>query len=193
VFELVLNYLFDGGTAIDGSGWDNHGRVIGPTPCRGRSGRRTALAFDGIDDRVIALPSESLSSLGGVRALVSARLDSGGQRRTLVEGYLSFSLQVEADASVSGSIYVDENWPGVRSPAGTMLPGSWLDVEFVYDGRDTFLLRVDDVIVANRVRTSGRVDSVRWPFGLTVGAWPDGDRRMFEGAIDEVQVWRAAE
>jgi hypothetical protein len=31
---------------------------------------------------------------------------------------------------------------------------------------------------------------VGWPFGLNIGAWPDKDRRVFKGRIDEVKLWR---
>lgn len=189
MLELVVYHKFTSGDATDHSGWGNHGRMFGPTPV---AGRRRGLAFDGVDDRVVVLPSASLSAMGAIRTLVSARLDVGGQRRTLVEGYLSFSLLVESDGSLAGFVYVENGWRGVQSTAGTILPGRWLDLELTYDGRDTFILRVGEDVVGSRVHVAGPVNGVQWPFGLNIGAWPDADRRMFKGAIKQVQVWRAA-
>src|SRR5947208_16358412 len=133
MFELVVWHRYGGGEATDHSGWGNHGRSFGPTLVGGRRGDRSALAFDGVDDRVVVLPSESLSTMGAVRTLVSARLDAGHQRRTLVEGYLSYSLLVDPDGSLAGFVYVEYGWHGVRSAPGTIVPERWLDLELAYD------------------------------------------------------------
>jgi hypothetical protein len=158
--------------------------VLGPVPSdRG-------LRFDGVDDRVVTLPSASLSELGGVRVAVSGRLRAGGTRRTLVEGYLAFALQIEADGGLSGFVYAESQWRGVASPPGEIAAGRWFDAEFVYDGRDTFLLTLDGRVVAHRAQSAGSIGSPAWPFGLTIGAWPDGDRRCFAGELAAVRVSR---
>jgi hypothetical protein len=190
-FELVLHHAYADGAALDSSGFENHGRVEGNA--RRADGPRSgsgALALDGIDDRIVVPPSRSLRDMRAIRVDASLRLDELGGRRTIVEGYGSFSLLVEPDGILEGTIYNAARWEGVRSAPQAMPLGTWVRITYVYDGVNTSALYLDDALVGFDQRPLGRMDPVGWPFGLNVGAWPERDIRMFVGCISEIKIWR---
>ncbi len=190
-FELVLAHRYGTGGALDFSGYENHGRVAGlPRRVPGPAPGTGALAFDGDHDRVVVAPSPSLRDLPALRVDASLRLDELGGRRTVVEGSGSFSLLVEPDGVVEGTIYNGSRWEGVRSAPGAMPLRRWVRVTYVYDGLDTSALYLDGALLGLDERALGSVEAVDWPFGLNVGGWPERDVRMFRGAIEELRIWR---
>lgn len=148
------------------------------------------MTFNGRTDRVVVFPSETLSSLRGLRASATIRVDELAQRSTIIEGYLAFSLHVEADGTLAAGVYTGFDWAGLQSSPAAVRPGTWTDLAFLYDGRDTSALSVNGVIVASLYAPLGQVASVEWPYGLNVGAWPDADVRLFKGEIADVKLWR---
>lgn len=184
--ELVVHHRYAAGTARDLSGYDNHGYRL-PAPAGGPD---DATVFDGRSTRVVVFPSASLAGLGAVRARARIFVEQLGDRRTIVEGYLAFAFGVEADGALAGAVLTGFRWDGVTSDPGAVPVGRWVDVAFAYDGRDTTVLTVDGTIVASRCLPLGRVAGVQWPYGLNIGAWPDGDLRVFHGKIAEVWVWK---
>lgn len=190
-FELVLSHQYSAGAALDSSGFENHGRVEGePQQVPGvRAGSR-ALGFDGVDDRVVVPPSRSLRDMAAIRVDAVVQLDELGGRRTILEGYMSFSLLVEPDGVLEGTIYNGSRWEGVRTSQHAMPLGRWVHVTYVYDGLDTSVLYLDGDVIAADNRPLGLMSAVDWPFGLSVGAWPERDLRMFKGGIQEVKIWR---
>jgi hypothetical protein len=192
-FELILAHRYGTGAALDFSGYENNGRVEGnPRRVAGPRPETAALGFDGVDDRIVVPPSVSLRRLPGLRVDASVRLDELGGRRTIVEGSSSFSLLVEPDGIVEGTVYNGSRWEGVRSARDAIPLGRWVRITFVYDGLDTSALYLDDTLLGLDHRPLGSIEPVDWPFGLNVGGWPDRDVRMFRGAIDEVKLWRRA-
>ena len=191
-FELVLWHRYFDGDATDHSGFGNSGRIEGPERVEGRSPGRSALAFDGVDDRIVVPPSPSLSDLGALRLTVGLCLEQLGGRRTVVEGSESFSFLFEPDGILEGAIYNGSRWESVRSKAELLELGRWVDVTYIYDGQNTSALYVGNERVALNLRPLGRIESMGWPFGLNIGAWPNGDKRVFKGRIDEVRLWRGA-
>jgi len=190
-FELVLSHRFADGAALDSSGFENHGRVEGaPRRVDGPRPGSGALAFDGVDDRIVVPPSRSLRDMQAIRVDVSLLLDRLGGRRTIVEGYGSFSMLVEPDGVLEATIYNGSRREGVRSAPGAMPVGRWVRISYVYDGIDTSALHLDRTLLALDHRPLGRMDVVDWPFGLNVGAWPERDIRMFAGRIEEIRIWR---
>ena len=188
-FELVVHQRYTSGSAADLSGHGNHGHPS-PSPAGGATADPDGMAFDGLSTRVVVFPSTSLATLGGVRARARVRADERGDRRTIMEGYLAFAFSVEPDGALAASIYAGTQWHEIRASPGTVPLGRWVDVAFVYDGRDTATLSLDGAVVASRHATLGRVGGVEWPYGLNVGAWPDQDLRVFSGRIAEVWLWR---
>lgn len=188
--ELVLWHNYgDGGSAQDRSGYENHGRIDGPVTAEGREEGRQALQFDGRDDRVVVLPSPTLRALG-IRLTAWVWLTALGGRRTIVEGFSSFSLLIEPDGILEGTIYNGSRWEGVRSRPDLLPFRQWVRITYAYDGVDTSTLEVDGQLVGSNLRPLGAIQPVDWPFGLNIGAWPDGNRRVFAGRIAEVKLWR---
>jgi hypothetical protein len=193
---LVLHHRYGYcARAIDLSGHDNHGHVVRASESASAVEQSAAaghgLRFDGVTTRVVVPPSPSLESLGAVRIDVRLLLEAGGHRRTIVEGFLAISFFVEPDGRLAGTIYTGHNWYGAYSNAPVVPTDHLVDLSFVYDGLATSILRVDGRIVAVSERPIGPVSGVAWPFGLNIGGWPDADRRMFQGVIYELKIWRA--
>jgi hypothetical protein len=188
-FELVVHHDYASGSTADLSGHGNHGYRSAADDVMAD---RDLATFDGRSTRVVVLPSNTLADLRGVRMRVRMRLDRLGDRRTIIEGYLAFAFVVDPDGALAGGVYTAYRWDEVRTPAAAVPLGRWVDVEFVYDGRDTASLSLDGTPVASRYVPLGTVGSVEWPYGLNVGAWPDRDLRVFDGSIAEVRLWRLA-
>ncbi|HST81869.1 MAG TPA: hypothetical protein VLL08_09075 [Kineosporiaceae bacterium] len=189
-FELVLHHRYENPQPHDLSG---HGS-LGYAPAaraEGRDGRPGAAVFDGAGDRVFVPPTPALTRPGGLRVDVSVRVEEFGHRRTLVEGYLSFAVFVERDGTLAGSLYRYQEWTGVASRPGLVPLDRWITVTFVAASDGTMFLIMDGETVASAYRELGPPAGVEWPFGLSVGAWPDADRRVLKGRVDELKVWRA--
>ncbi len=188
-FKLVLHHRYDTAEPHDVSGKGNVGFTslrLGP----GRDSERGALVFDGTRGRVFVPPSRTLACTGGTEVAVTVNVEALGHRRTLVEGYLSFALFVEADGALGGSILSPIGWRGVLTAPGTVALGRWMRVRFRYLSEGAMELWVDDVLRAATYVPFGGGRGTQWPFGLNVGAWPDGDQRILKGRVEEVKVWR---
>ena len=192
-FELVVHHRYQSGTAVDLSGYANDGHATTHISAESDSVEADGMLFDGHATRVVVFPSPSLRNLGGIRARARVRVDDLGDRRTIMEGYLSFSLSVEPDGSLRGSIYTGLEWHLVQTSPGSIEERRWSDVEFVYNGRDSATLSVNDRLAAARYAHLGRLSDVEWPYGLNVGAWPDENARAFSGHIAELWLWRMRE
>jgi hypothetical protein len=187
--ELVVHHRYTSGSTRDLSGYDNDGYRV---PDTGDATGNDATAFDGRATRVVVFPSASLEVLGAVRARARIYVEELNDRRTIVEGYLAFAFAVEADGALTGSVLTDFTWDSVTTTPGAVAPNRWVDVAFTYDGRDTAMLSVDGEVVASRYVPLGPVGGPRWPYGLNIGAWPDGNLRVFKGKIAEVWLWKHA-
>jgi Concanavalin A-like lectin/glucanases superfamily len=188
-FELVLLHRYADRRPHDLSGHGNrgYGELQAAT---GPGGRPSAAAFDGMRSRIFVPPSPSLGRPGGTSVDVVVNVAELGRRRTLVEGYLSFAVYVETDGAVGGSVLTAGGWSGIRSAAGLVPLGRWIMVTFTYTGDEVMALWVDGELVAEAYRRLGEGRGISWPFGLSIGAWPDADQRVLEGAIEEVKLWR---
>jgi hypothetical protein len=189
-FELVLWHNYATGSAADLSGFGNSGRIDGPVPAGGRTESTASLAFDGVDDRIVVPPAPSLGGLVALRVSAWIWLEELGGRRTIVEGFGSFSFIVEPDGILEGAIYNGYRWESVRSRPDLLPFCEWVHVTYVYDGVDTSVLYLNGERVGLNLRSLGPVDPVQWPLGLNIGAWPDENKRMFKGRIQELKIWR---
>ncbi|GAA3446533.1 LamG-like jellyroll fold domain-containing protein [Planomonospora venezuelensis] len=183
-FELVVHHRYGSGSCADLSGYANDGHATAGTA--GAEG----MPFDGRSTRVVVFPALSLTDLGGIRARARVQVDELDDRRTIMEGYLSFSFSVEPDGALSGSVYTGLEWHLIRTGPGVVPRHRWIDVGFVYDGRDSASLSLDGRVVASRHADFGRMGGVEWPYGLNIGAWPDEAARVFSGRMAEVWLWR---
>jgi hypothetical protein len=188
-FELVVHHDYASGSTADLTGHENHGYRVAKGDDAESADRAT---FDGRSTRVVVFPSMTLTRLRGIRIRARVWLERLGDRRTIMEGYLAFAFVVDPDGALAAGVYTDSRWDEVRTPPGAVPLRRWVDVGFVYDGRDTAVLFLDGQVAASRYVPLGRVGSVEWPYGLNIGAWPDRDLRVFDGKIAEVWLWRLA-
>ena len=79
---------------------------------------------------------------------------------------------------------------GIPSAPNAVPLRRWFEAVFVYDGVDTCTLHLDDEPCAAEFVPLGSVRGIAWPYGVSVGAWPDADKRVFAGRIEEVRLWR---
>ncbi|MEX5712362.1 LamG-like jellyroll fold domain-containing protein [Parafrankia sp. FMc6] len=191
MFDLVLHHRYVNVEPHDLSGNSNCGYgTVSRGP--GTEGAQTAAVFDGVGDRIYVPPSPSLTRPGGIRVDLVVNLEAFEQRRTLIEGYLSFAFGVEEDGSLGASVYRNLEWAGVQSIPGLVPLNTWVHVSFVYTDDGVMTLTLDGTVVAERYWRMGRADGAGWPFGVSIGAWPDGDKRLWKGRMEEVMFWRAA-
>jgi hypothetical protein len=156
----------------------------------GRMPATTAMGFDGSRSRIVVFPSPEFGRLGGIRVNCWVWVAGVGSRHTIVEGYLAFALFIEANRSLSGTVYDGFDWGGVHSDPNVVPLRRWVKIVFMYDGIDTCTLHLDDKLCAAEFTPLGRVQGVAWPYGLSIGAWPDADKRVFDGRIEELTLWR---
>lgn len=114
-----------------------------------------------------------------------------GQRRNILEGYLSFSLYVDPDGALCASAYNGLRWPHLRSAPNAIPLQQWICVTYIYDGINTSVLYLNNTLLAQKYSYLRKMQGIQWPFGLNVGAWPDADSYMFKGMIAEVKIWRS--
>jgi Concanavalin A-like lectin/glucanases superfamily len=188
MYQLVLHHTYIGGSTVDVSGLSNHGIPQDVTP--GTGDALGSYEFGQPGSGILVPASPSLTNLTAVRVRMKVRPEPwDGERRNLMEGFVSFAFALDGDGHLSGSI-VDGSgaWTGV-SAAGALSPEAWHEVELVHDGVSTLALKVDAGVVAVRRDVRGPVRSVGL-LGIAIGRWPDANEYVFKGHIGELQVWR---
>ncbi|MET8046587.1 LamG-like jellyroll fold domain-containing protein [Streptosporangium sp. NPDC005286] len=188
VFELVLHHRYAEPDARDFSGHGNDGYSAWQ---HGDGNGPQAAVFDGVRDRIFVPPSRTLARPGGVRTELVVRLDELGHRRTLIEGYLSFAVYVEANGALGAGVYRYLNWYGIGSRPALVSLGTWATITFMYTDDGVMALFLNGDLVADGYRRLGPANGIEWPFGLSIGAWPDADQRVLKGQIAEVKLWRS--
>ena len=148
------------------------------------------MGFDGQRSRIVVLPSPWLAPLGGIRVTAWLWVDEIVGRHTIVEGYLAFAVFLDADGTVGGTFYNGFDWGGVRSGPDAVPTRRWVHLAVAYDGVDTSTIHLDGALCGHMYSPFGPIQGVAWPYGLNVGAWPDADKRVFSGRIDELELWR---
>ncbi len=184
-----MHHDYTTATAEDLSAHRNDGAVVGGTFVHQGEDGRGGIQLDGLNDRIVVRPSATLAHISGLRVDVNVLLHSLGERRNLVEGYLSFAVIVHEDGAVQGGVYDRSRWLTIRSSAGCVASGRWVQVTYACDPELGSHLYVDGVLVAYDGRVPAAFGDVSWPFGLNVGAWPDADLFMLGGRVADVRVW----
>jgi len=187
VDRLILHHTYQGATAFDVSQNHNHGTLEDVTLGGG------AAHFSGGPGRVRVPASATLASMRAVRTTVRFNWQPTGpvRRYNLIEGYLSFALVINPDASVEGTI-LDRGgtWGGAQSAPGLVTAGQWHEATFVHDGISACRVDLDGVPVAEAFDILGPAQGVQAAYGLAIGHWPDpDDRYSFIGDIDDIRVW----
>jgi hypothetical protein len=182
----VLHHDYRRGDAADVSGQGNHGSVVDATfgDAKGHAG----VLLDGVTSRVVVPPSNDLTELTGLRVSITVQLTTLVERSDLVEGYLSFALLVHGDGSVQGGTYNGSTWIATRSRPGVIRVQRWHEVTYLCRPWLGSLIYVDGELVSGDAR-GDVINRVSWPFGVSIGAWPDADRFMLHGCIGDVLIW----
>jgi len=189
-FNLILHHSYRDGEARDISGCGNHARLCTPGAVEGRRPSEQSFYFNGENDRIVVIPSKSLSNLRALRATAWIWVEEFGQRRNIMEGFLSFAFSIDANARLLAGVYDGVRWYGIHSAPGAVPIQEWVEIKCIFDGIDTSLLYVNESLVANMYNPTGKIQDVQWPFGFCIGAWPDGDKYVFKGKIAEIKLWR---
>ena len=190
--ELALDLRQGSSGPIDVSGHRSAIRAFHIRPVAGPTPRTSAMGFDGRRSRIVILPSPSLARLDGVRVTARIWIEALVSRHTLVEAYLAFALFLDADGSIGATMYSGVDWGGARSDPGVVPLRRWVDIRYSYDGIDTCEIEVDGAVRAQEYSSFGPVRGVQWPYGVSIGAWPDADKRLFHGRMDAVRMWRGS-
>jgi hypothetical protein len=193
--SLVAGYGFEQGTtgtAVDGSGRGNAGNVLGPTwTATGRFGG--ALTFDGANDRV-DLPALGTFYQHGFT--LEAWVKKAGVKRDVaaVGGW--------SGATLGGPmLWVDSltgHWTGTLAKGAASylnsgyaaVAGAWQHVAVTYDGASTVArFYLDGVEVASRGHDQDAMGATNlW----RIGAYGDKPVGYFDGALDEIRIYRRA-
>jgi hypothetical protein len=155
----------------------------------GRNLEKKAFYFNGIDDRIVVFPSETLTNLRAIRITAWIWIEELGQRRNIVEGYLSFALSIEDTEKLRCGIYDGAKWNTISTHPNAIPIQEWVLLKFIYDGINTAALYVNGNLVASENRHLGQVRTIQWPFELNIGAWPDANKFVFKGKISEIKIW----
>jgi hypothetical protein len=194
---LVAAYSFDEGTGLttgDSSDQANAGAISGATwVSAGKFGK--ALAFDGINDWVTVLDSDSIDLKYGLTLEAWVKPSVTQNWPTVIEKEaapnLSYALYANSDASFSNRpsthMFVGGYDRNVRG--GSTLPvGTWTHLAATYD-RVALRLYVNGIQVAS-LPTSGGIDTSTGLLRIGGnGTWPT---EFFNGVIDEVRVYSSA-
>jgi hypothetical protein len=191
--ELVLDLRSGDAGPTDVSDYRRTVRPQQVDVVEGREAGSRAMGFDGRSSRIVVPPAPELSRLGGLRISCRLTVDQVVGRHTIIEGYLAFALFIDADRSMAGTFYDGFEWGGVHTAAAAVPVGQWVDVDFLYDGVDTCTLRIDGELHAAEYNPFGDVPGVQWPYGISVGAWPDADKRVFDGRMEALAMWRSTD
>jgi Concanavalin A-like lectin/glucanases superfamily/Right handed beta helix region len=190
--QLVASFGFDessGSTVLDRSGMNNDASIHGARRIRtGKHGR--ALAFDGVDDYINVPDSKTLNLVRGMtlEAWVRPAGASRGWRSVIlkaVRGRRSYGLYVNnRRGRVSAFIRARRRY---STRGGGLRRNRWSYVAATYNGR---MLRV---YINGRLRSSrGARGAIRAVGGsMTIGR-SNLAGGWFNGAIDDVRVWRGA-
>jgi len=190
--ELALDLRQGTSGPVDVSGHGGAVRAVHVRAVEGPTAHGPAMEFDGRRSRIAVLPSPTLDEIEGVRVTARIWIDTLMGRHTVLEAYLAFALFIEADGSVGATVYSGTDWGGLRSDPGVVPLRRWVDMEYSYDGIDTSEIHLDGALQAQEYSSFGPVRGVQWPYGVSVGAWPDADKRMFQGRMDAVRLWRGS-
>ncbi len=200
---LVAHWRMDegaGDSATDASGNGHNGAVRGATWAAGRT--KSALSFDGIDDRVeidhIDTPGAVLTITAWFKADRFDNLPSHDARiiskATGVEDNAHWWMLSTIAAGNGTRLRFRLKTDGVTSTliagSGDLDAGRWIHAAAVYDGTSMVLYKNAREVA--RTAKTGSIDTED-SVACWIGGNPSGGAdRPFDGLIDDVRVYRAA-
>ncbi len=183
MLKTVVKQRYSGNVACDTSGYCNHGVPADVTAAF------PGFGFGQTNSRIDIRPSPSLNELVCIRTGVtfSFQPSDGNSRYNLLEGFESFSLFINEDRSITGTIFDEgSSWSGSTSAPGVVSTGEIHTAIMECDGINMVRLSLDGSVIAENYGVLGAVRDIG-SYGLTVGHWPDSpDLYAFEGTIFEI-------
>jgi len=201
--SLVARWKLDEGSgtlASDSSGNGNDGTLHGPTWVAGHSG--SALDFDGSDDWVDALNSDSLDLTTGATVMAWVRINgSTGDHQTFVSKW--YACPGEWQGAWVLEMYPDSvtpQWVTIIGEEGytlqsnvTVPNGSWFHFAGTYDG--SMMKVFVDGQERGALAVSGSLQANSNPLQLgrhKLGTCMPSDWNWLKGTLDEVQIYSRA-
>lgn len=196
---LVGAWKFDEGTGDYAHDWTangNDGLIAGTTWTKGRMG--TALAFDGLYDRVVVPRSAVLEPASITVALwFRTAVSPGGYRVLLfkaVTDCATSSYSIKTDYSGAGIVFMIGTpvYTNPVTPTATgVWDGAWHHIAGTYDGA-VMKLYLDGSLVGSTpmtsgIRYSGFANGDYLAFGHPVNLC--GQMTQFNGDLDDVRIW----
>lgn len=196
---LVAYYKFNSGNAVDNSGNNLSGVIVGAEPTTDRDGKKDkALAFDGASDRVNLGNPSQFNFTANFTLSAWIKMDGAQVDKYIVAKYdrdpststssqFCYGLGVDGFADVYGFVGSASAFTDLH--AGPSLnDGSWHAVAFAYQGGTAIRLYVDGVLVGSRAV------AVQPPFVNNVPVTVGGAllSQGFAGSVDEVRIYNKA-
>lgn len=206
MYQLILHHIYRNGPfAIDISGYENDGLTTAVSYLQDGIDRKSgALLFKSPHSRIrVPLKSKSLfQRLFALKIEMTVRIDALGHRRNLIEGDDSFAFFIDSDGylwgTYNGSQYNGgpKIWHGANSrdasPDGIQYKvplHQWVNLLYEHDGFASIRLYINGTLVAVNYSLRSGVSPVV-NTGINIGNWTLIDAYTFDGAIDEVKIWR---
>ncbi len=193
--NLVARYTFDGNT--NDSAGSNNGTAIG-LPTYGAGKFNQAIRLDGVDDFVDCGAGASLNITGAVTVSAWIKLSALGidQKLASNEGGNAtdggYKLGVFTNNRVEFEIRNSTNAATLNRSVGggtVLTPGVWYHVAGVYSEGNYIRTYVNGVLDREMATTAVLATSTGT---FKVGGSFAGDGSLFNGLVDEVQVYKAA-
>ena len=192
VGHLVLDLGLDA-DAADASPFGNDGALAGPQPAVGVDGQAgSALAFDGVDDRVEVPNSDVLNMTEAVTVSVWAAPSSLPERELFIVSHGSWQNRWKVSVTPEGrprwTVNTRDAIVDLDAPA-PLAVDRFTHLAATYDGAE-MALYVDGQLVATAPQT-GRIRTVDLP--LLVGQMlPDQTDFNFAGRVDALRLYNRA-
>lgn len=201
---LLLWYPFNG-NAMDESGNNNNGVIIGASPTFDRNGNsNSAFSFNG-ENNYIEVKGLDISTDSSFTFSIWFRRDNYGQKDVglvMLSGLKcssktkvgSFGLSIDKHRNLNGRFRKNDCEPNSSGILSVVAPSSndseWHHVTFVKD-KDGLFIYVDSELKSKR---GGAINSSTSFGHLTIGATPLGENAgwFFNGSLDDVGVWNRA-
>ncbi len=185
--DCIGIWLFDegnGGTAGDISDNKNDGKITGAKWENGKFGK--ALDFDGIDDRVDILDSDSLNGLKEItilawvylrREVTSGTWNSLAGKNPYPNGYL---MWIQVPREPCGLVYAGGTRFDNRTAVQIDLK-KWYHLAFTRDEKGEMKFYIDGALITTALSTAGPISTIAGPLSIA-GQSP----QTLDGLIDEV-------
>ena len=195
--QLVGSWNFNDGTANDESANSNHGTVNGATLTTDRFGNEnSAYSFDGVDDYIKVLNSESLNfGTGDFTVSTWIKWDEATSEHDFIlakgsAGAIGYGLGINTGGHYGAFIQAEG---GVNQYYGNTLINAddWNLLTVVHDRDNKIKVYLNGSLANSGDYSEGNENSISTNYKLFIGSY-GGDGRYFKGLIDDIQIYNYA-